>query len=294
MGGGLATLLGALHPDRVDGLVTIAGAHPWSVSHPEREQLYETMFEPTTDPQGWEKYNVHYWRENWEDFAEFFLAEAFSDPHSTKLWDDSVGWALETNGEVIALASESGPTLDLAAVEAGVAEMTMPVLIIHGTGDRIQPSESSAVLHERIPHAELVMLEGAGHLPNGRYPVKINNLIKDFSDTVYGRTPESIPRRTDASRPKKALMLSSSIGLGHARRDVAICDELRLLHPDLEIEWLAQDPVTRSCKRQVRSSTQHRASWPAKPITSSQKQANTTWPPSRHCATWTRSWSRTS
>lgn len=40
-------------------------------------------------------------------------------------------------------------------------------------------------------------------------------------------------------------MLSSPIGLGHARRDVAICDELRLLHPDLEIEWLAQDPVTR-------------------------------------------------
>ena len=40
-------------------------------------------------------------------------------------------------------------------------------------------------------------------------------------------------------------MISSPIGLGHARRDVAICQELRLLHPDLEIEWLAQDPVTR-------------------------------------------------
>ena len=28
-------------------------------------------------------------------------------------------------------------------------------------------------------------------------------------------------------------------------RDVAIADELRALHPDLEIDWLAQDPVTR-------------------------------------------------
>jgi predicted glycosyltransferase len=41
------------------------------------------------------------------------------------------------------------------------------------------------------------------------------------------------------------LYLSSPIGLGHARRDVAIAKELRSLHPDLEIDWLAQDPVTR-------------------------------------------------
>jgi predicted glycosyltransferase len=33
--------------------------------------------------------------------------------------------------------------------------------------------------------------------------------------------------------------------LGHAQRDVAIARELRKLHPDLEIDWLAQDPVTR-------------------------------------------------
>ena len=46
------------------------------------------------------------------------------------------------------------------------------------------------------------------------------------------------------SRRKRALYVSSPIGLGHAQRDVAIADELRKLHPDLEIDWLAQDPVT--------------------------------------------------
>ena len=40
-------------------------------------------------------------------------------------------------------------------------------------------------------------------------------------------------------------LLSSPIGLGHAQRDVAIAAELRKLHPDLEIDWLAQNPVTR-------------------------------------------------
>ena len=41
------------------------------------------------------------------------------------------------------------------------------------------------------------------------------------------------------------LYLSSPIGLGHARRDLAVARELRQLHPDLQIDWLAQDPVTR-------------------------------------------------
>src|SRR4026209_504522 len=46
------------------------------------------------------------------------------------------------------------------------------------------------------------------------------------------------------ARRRRALYISSPIGLGHAQRDVAISDELRELHPDLEIDWLAPNPVT--------------------------------------------------
>ena len=46
------------------------------------------------------------------------------------------------------------------------------------------------------------------------------------------------------ARPRRALYISSPIGLGHAMRDAAIADELRKLRPDLEIDWLAQHPVT--------------------------------------------------
>ena len=46
------------------------------------------------------------------------------------------------------------------------------------------------------------------------------------------------------SRRRRALYISSPIGLGHAQRDVAIAAELRKLQPDLEIDWLAQHPVT--------------------------------------------------
>ena len=44
-------------------------------------------------------------------------------------------------------------------------------------------------------------------------------------------------------------IVSSPIGLGHAWRDVAIADQLRRRVPDLEIQWLAQSPVTEVLER---------------------------------------------
>jgi predicted glycosyltransferase len=87
---------------------------------------------------------------------------------------------------------------------------------------------------------ELVLLEGSGHAPHLRDPVKVNALLRDFI------APAPPPRRwtRGRARRKRALYISSPIGLGHARRDVAIAQELRRLVPDLEIDWLAQHPVT--------------------------------------------------
>jgi len=51
------------------------------------------------------------------------------------------------------------------------------------------------------------------------------------------------------SARKRVLYISSPIGLGHARRDVAIARELRNLVDGVEIDWLAQDPVTRVLER---------------------------------------------
>jgi predicted glycosyltransferase len=92
--------------------------------------------------------------------------------------------------------------------------------------------------------AELVVIEGGGHVPLARDPVKVNHLIRDFA-TQFAPTA---PRRSWArgrNRPKKILYLSSPIGLGHARRDLAIARALRERHDDLRIDWLAQHPVTR-------------------------------------------------
>ena len=117
--------------------------------------------------------------------------------------------------------------------------MRCPVLVIHGDEDAISSMTRGAALAEHAGGA-LVVLEGSGHGPHVRDPVKVNLLLRDFVKPAPA--PRSWAR--GRSRRKRALFVSSPIGLGHSQRDVAIADELRKLHPDLEIDWLAQHPVT--------------------------------------------------
>jgi predicted glycosyltransferase len=127
----------------------------------------------------------------------------------------------------------------LAAVEC-------PCLVIQGTHDVIVGPDAGPRLAQALgSRARLVELAGSGHSPHARDPVKINLLISQFLEALKPG-PGATPKRWNRgrSRPKRALYISSPIGLGHARRDYAIADELRKLHPDLEIDWLAQHPVT--------------------------------------------------
>ncbi|MGE5147252.1 MAG: glycosyltransferase, partial [Candidatus Eiseniibacteriota bacterium] len=114
----------------------------------------------------------------------------------------------------------------------------------HGDQDRIIPHAKGEVVAETIG-APLVTLEGSGHVPIARDPVPMNRLIRDFVDRSAGRIePTPKPVRRGGIRQKRALYLSSPIGLGHARRDLAIAQQLRALQSGLRIDWLTQHPVT--------------------------------------------------
>jgi predicted glycosyltransferase len=92
-------------------------------------------------------------------------------------------------------------------------------------------------------------LEGAGHVPIAGDPVRCNLLIHEFAERLRppGRLRERWTRWTN--RPRRVLYLSSPIGLGHARRDLAIVHELRQRLPEVEIDWLAQHPVSRALEQ---------------------------------------------
>jgi pimeloyl-ACP methyl ester carboxylesterase len=231
------TILAADHPERVEGIVYIAPAVGLAPGHPER-QVYAFEEEYDTD-EGWAKYNSHFWSRSYREFLEFFFAQAFSEPHSTKQIEDAVGWGLETDPETLANTSRAVSLCRLERFRDTCARVRCPALVIHGDGDLIRPHAQGAALAEATG-GRLVLLEGAGHFPQARDPVKVNLLLRDFVK------PALPPRRwvRGKARRRRALYISSPIGLGHAQRDVAIAGELRKLHPDLDVDWLAQHPVT--------------------------------------------------
>jgi len=231
-------LLAAHHPERVDRMVFIAPALPLPPV-PQRRQAAQAFDERRESHTGWEKWNRHYWLEDYEDFLDFFFSQVFTEPHSTKQCEDAVGWGLETDPETL-IATQVAPRLpDEESVRELVSRIRCPVLVIHGSADAVRPHASAARFAE-LAGGALATLEGSGHFPHARDPVKVNLLIRDFACPP----PASRSWVRGKSRRRRALYISSPIGLGHAQRDAAIADELRRIHPDLEIDWLAQHPVT--------------------------------------------------
>jgi len=61
-----------------------------------------------------------------------------------------------------------------------LGELSMPVLIIHGTRDGLVPAEDARRAHATIPHARLVWMEGSGHWPQRDDPQRFNRAVLDF------------------------------------------------------------------------------------------------------------------
>ena len=181
MGEGL--LLAAGHPERVDGTVFIAP--PLSHREPDRGE-YPFDSEPGTD-EGWAKETRSYWLRDWPGYLEFFFATCFTEPHSTKQIEDCVGWAGDTDMETILAGFRGWETkiIPPAEVAALGARVRCPVLVVHGTED----AQSEAWRGEELASllgGRLVLLEGSGHAPHARDPVKVNLCIREFVGSLGG------------------------------------------------------------------------------------------------------------
>jgi pimeloyl-ACP methyl ester carboxylesterase/predicted glycosyltransferase len=240
--------LGRLAPERVAGAVFIAPMYPYTPSqysfllHPRLRSRFQR---PSPVYRWWSRMNAVHWRESYPEFAEWFISRCFSEPHSTKGIEDGVGWALETDPETLIATALGEMHRDRRTLRGLAQGIDCPVLVIHGTRDKITPHRDGQAL-ARHAGAELEVVRDAGHFPHARKPVQVNLALRDFTEDALGR--RRTPRDPTVHRPDgrpRALYISSPIGLGHAQRDIAIARELRRLEPDLEIDWLAQDPVTR-------------------------------------------------
>jgi pimeloyl-ACP methyl ester carboxylesterase/predicted glycosyltransferase len=220
--------LAAQHPQRVEAMVLVGPQTP--LGSPPADQVSAAFVSGDRDV-----------------FADAFMHAVFNEPHSSKAVEDGKAWASETSMPVLLNAFlNDQPTAEEFRQVA--AEVTCPVLVVAGDQDLLTPVDHARGLVEVIgDNASLLVVEGGGHTPIVRDCVRVSLVVRDVVERLHPRPLPKERRWTRAlRRPRRALFLSAPIGLGHTRRDVAIARELRALHPDLQIDWLSSDPVTRA------------------------------------------------
>ena len=175
-------VLAADEPDRVLGVVCLGPAVALAPMPAERQVNRFNERLATTD--GWAKYNRFHWLEGgYADFLEFFFAQLFTEPHSTKQIEDFIGWGLEIDPSTLVTIEDGLFANQRERIRAVCERITVPVLVIHGDEDAIQPHAAGEALAD-ITGGQLVTIGGGGHGVQARDPVIVNHVIKRFVDRV--------------------------------------------------------------------------------------------------------------
>ena len=61
-----------------------------------------------------------------------------------------------------------------------LASITVPTLVVVGRDDEFTPVAEARLTAERIRNASLVIIDGAGHLPNLERPDEFNDALEKF------------------------------------------------------------------------------------------------------------------
>jgi pimeloyl-ACP methyl ester carboxylesterase len=170
------------HPDRVIGLVAIEPGIPYlGEPQPHWREAGAAWDQILESPDGWQLFNRHAIENRHRDWIEFFFEAQLVEPHSSKAFEDAVGWAMESTGRILADSEEAqemgAPTAD--EIRAIIAGLDIPVLVIHGDRDVCQHVTKGREL-AALTGGQLVEMAGSGHLALARDPVPVNLAIKDF------------------------------------------------------------------------------------------------------------------
>lgn len=183
-------------------------------------------------------------RGNWPAYLDEFFGIVFNEPHSTKPYEDGVlhgGWASDGETVAMGLAGWFG-----ADVREQAKTLRCPTLVIHGDEDARVPYANGETIAQLVPGARLLTVGGGGHLMPARDPVAFSHAVMDFVGAAAARSTWV----RGMARKRRALFVSSAIGLGHVQRDLAIAREMRALQPDLEIDWFTVHPAATYLERE--------------------------------------------
>jgi pimeloyl-ACP methyl ester carboxylesterase len=155
-GGAIAQYAAARHPHRFSGLVLSAPS-------------------PTGRSKGAGEF-ASACRADYPAAVEAFVDRCFPEPdiEHVRRWARNI--LLRAEPEQAARMIEMWRDEDVPDVDP--SRIDAPTLILHGTGDVIVPIERSRSLVELLPDAELLVLEGSGHVPTMTRPREVVDAIR--------------------------------------------------------------------------------------------------------------------
>jgi pimeloyl-ACP methyl ester carboxylesterase len=175
-GGAVAMKLAALAPQRVRRLVLAAPVNPWS----------ETARWQLRLARGWRGWLTRRLLRHFLPLNGFFLKRVYGDPQRIAPGTsaaytaplrlpgtaDHLADVLRTwQSDIADLARDLGPAASLGRI---------PTLLIWGSLDPAVSPASAQPLRRAFQNADLVMLEGVGHLPYEEVPELFNRAVNDF------------------------------------------------------------------------------------------------------------------
>ncbi len=220
-----------------------------------------------------------------------FIRNIFSEPHSTKQIEDGIDWASDTTGPVLVKTVEARaipPAFDVS--EAMYRKIRCPVLI-DPRRQRPDPALCArAGSWREVTGAELVTIRAAATIRSAAIPAKCNDADQRFprSQARHRRAGDGRPTRARKRQEARSISPRRSVSATAAatspsRASCASCI------PDLQVDWLAQDPVTRLLEASgERVHPAERAAGQRDRGTSSWNRASTICTASRRSAAWTR------
>jgi pimeloyl-ACP methyl ester carboxylesterase/predicted glycosyltransferase len=223
----------------VSTIITYHANHPSRVSHLILLNGYASMVRtedyPLGVPEEALRGSLQRWQKQPEDMLKWFIDVVCSENYSLRNKELIWQWAHESSPNILARGYSCSI---LSNVDGYLNNIDLPVLILHAQKDKIVFPGASDHLHDKISGSTLIHIPEAGHAFIRTWP-QVGRHILNFLK------PEM---RTDSQSGKqgehpKILWISSPVGLGHVKRDLAIAAEMRKKRPHLTIHWLAADPV---------------------------------------------------
>lgn len=167
--GGMISLSFALTDDRAESLTLLCtspgGPEAVEIPAETRERMYNVPEEL-----------------NEREERRYKMSPAMTDEFiesNPELIERIIDWRVETD------ASDKARLWQGAAVEAfdvsdRLDEIGEPTVVIHGTGDRVVPVENGKLLAQKLPNAELTVLQSAPHLLFIERHEAVNGRLREF------------------------------------------------------------------------------------------------------------------